>query len=63
MTLSPRQSEVLRHAAAGATMQATADALGLYVDTVREHRAKMRAKLGARSTHHAVAIALQRGLL
>ena len=38
-------------------------ALGLHIDTVREHRFKLRQKLAARSTHHAVAIALMRGLI
>lgn len=61
--LSPRQSQVLACAASGLTVPETAAKLCLAHQTVLLHRGDAREKLGARTTAHAVALALEQGLL
>jgi DNA-binding CsgD family transcriptional regulator len=61
--LSPRQREVLGLVAEGATDHEIARRLRLSVDTVAWHMREIRARLGARSRAHAVALAIGHGLL
>jgi PAS domain S-box-containing protein len=59
--LTPRQAEVLRHLADGASTQQIADELNLSVETVRNHIRAILRKLGAHSRLEAVALARARG--
>lgn len=61
--LSPREREVLGLIAAGADLQQIADELTLSVATVRTHARNALRKLGARNRAHAIALALQYGLI
>jgi two-component system nitrate/nitrite response regulator NarL len=61
--LTPRELEVLRHAAAGGTNQSLGAALYLSVNTVRNHVQSAILKLGAHSKLEAVTIALREGLI
>jgi DNA-binding CsgD family transcriptional regulator len=61
--LSPRQADVLFLVAAGSTYEEVGEELGSSGVTVNTHVATIRAKLGAKTTAHAVAIAYQKGLL
>lgn len=61
--LYPRELECLFWAARGNTTGETADILGLQVETVRKYIKLANAKLNARNTLHAVAIAYQLGYL
>jgi DNA-binding CsgD family transcriptional regulator len=61
--LSPREIEVLRHLATGATNDATAQALAISARTVEVHVAHVLHKLEATSRGAAVAAAVQRGIL
>lgn len=61
--LSKRQREVLSLAALGCTDREIARALTLSVHTVHEHLERVRERLEARNTTHAVAIALGAGLI
>lgn len=61
--LSPRQREVLAAAAQGQTGRETATRLGISRATVRGHLVSARARLHARSTCHAVALAIKGGLI
>ncbi len=63
VTLSEREGEVLRWAAAGKTAWETAMILGLHVSTVEKHLRTARDKLDAMTTPHAVAKALARRLI
>ena len=63
MSLSCRQKEVLALVAEGATDSEIARHLGLSVDTVAWHMREIRARLGARSRAHAVALAMCHDLL
>ena len=62
-TLTPREVEVLRLAAAGLSSRAVAERLGLSLHTVRTHLQNVLTKLGAHSRLEAVAVARKRGLL
>lgn len=62
-SLTARQRDVLDAAARGLTIPETARELFLAVDTVRFHRARILAALGAATTAQAVAIAFRHGLL
>jgi DNA-binding CsgD family transcriptional regulator len=61
--LTPREAEVLRLVAAGASNAAIADELFISVKTVSVHVSNILAKLGAGSRSQAAAIAHRRGLL
>ena len=61
--LSARQVAVLGCVARGLTGRETARELGIARATVRGHLVQVRARLGARSTCHAVALALRQGWL
>ena len=63
MSLSNRQKEVLALVARGAADSEIARHLGLSVDTVAWHMKEIRARLGARSRAHAVALAMRHDLL
>ncbi|HLE29036.1 MAG TPA: response regulator transcription factor [Anaerolineales bacterium] len=62
-TLTPRESEVLRHVAAGLTNKAIALRLGISEHTVKFHLGSAMSKLGAASRAEAVAVAMRRGLI
>ena len=59
--LSPRQAQCLTLMAHGATAREIALRLNISPLTVREHLFRARAKLGARSMCHAVALAVASG--
>jgi DNA-binding NarL/FixJ family response regulator len=61
--LSPREHEVLRLTAEGATSKEIAAGLGLRPKTVENHRARILDKLGVVNTAAAVRVALARGLV
>ena len=61
--LTPRQAEVLALVAQGASDNEIAMRLCLSAKTVSWYVKEIRAQLGARSRAHAVALALQHGLL
>jgi DNA-binding NarL/FixJ family response regulator len=61
--LSPRELEVLRSVASGATNREIAKALFISEATVKTHLLHLYDKLGARDRASAVAVAYQRGLL
>ncbi|OZI40608.1 helix-turn-helix transcriptional regulator [Bordetella genomosp. 1] len=62
-TLTPRELQCLRYAAAGLPSPAIAAHLGITPRTVEFHLANARRKLGSRNRCAAVARALQLGLL
>lgn len=61
--LSPRECEMLMHAAAGLSAPASARRVQRSVETVRRQRKSAMEKLGAHTVTQAVALAMQRGLL
>lgn len=61
--LSPREREVLTLIAAGSDLQTIAEELTISVATVRTHLGNAHRKLGARNRAHAVALAMQHGLI
>jgi DNA-binding CsgD family transcriptional regulator len=61
--LSPREREVLALLASGHTVQEIAEQLGLSPLTIRTHVRNAKDKLSARTTAHAVAIALDEDAL
>jgi DNA-binding CsgD family transcriptional regulator len=62
-TVSEMEQEVLRLAAAGLTSKNIAQHLLISRHTVEEYWKRVRKKLNARNKVHAVAIALQVGLI
>jgi DNA-binding NarL/FixJ family response regulator len=62
-TLSPREMQVLQTVCQGLTTAAAARRLGIATKTVETHKARILAKLGARTQAEAVATAARRGLL
>jgi DNA-binding NarL/FixJ family response regulator len=62
-TLSPREREVLRRMATGASNAAIARGLGISENTVRNHVHAVLAKLGAANRTDAVTLAARRGLV
>jgi PAS domain S-box-containing protein len=62
-TLTRRELEVLRHFAAGSTIDEIADALSISVFTARNHIANVGRKLGARSRLEIVLLGMRRGLV
>lgn len=63
LDLSPQQRTVLTLTAMGVAGPDVATALGVSYETVRGHLKDTRARLGARNTAHAVAIALHAGII
>lgn len=63
LSLSPRESQVLRLAASGLTADLMARRLKLSERTVREYLSSARQKMRADNTTHAVAVAIQHGLI
>lgn len=61
--LSAPELSVLRAAAEGLTVPATAERIGRSVETVKSHRKNVIRSLAARNTAHAVAIAYASGIL
>lgn len=61
--LTPGQHRVLRQIALGKTGTETATALGISPETVKRQLAITRSKLQARTTAHAVAIAISFDLI
>jgi PAS domain S-box-containing protein len=61
--ISGREREVLELVAEGKTSAEIAAALHLSPETVRTHLGNARTKLGARNRPHAVALALEQGLI
>ncbi|MFA9272692.1 MAG: response regulator [Baekduiaceae bacterium] len=61
--LSPRESEILQHVAAGRSAPQIADILVLSTATVRSHLQSLYEKLGVSDRAAAVAEAMRRGLL
>jgi DNA-binding CsgD family transcriptional regulator len=61
--LSARESQVLALLTQGASDREIARSLGLSPATVQTHVRNAKSKLGARTRAHAVAIAIQRGLI
>jgi len=63
ISLTPRESEVLRQVAGGQTNKAIAVRLGISEHTVKFHLGSAMSKLGAASRAEAVAVAIRRGLI
>ena len=61
--LTPRQWEVLYGASRGEQARDTGQRLGIKPETVKYHRTAILQRLDARAMHHAVAIAIERGIL
>jgi two-component system response regulator NreC len=61
--LSARERQVLAHLARGLTSKEIAQALGLSVNTIDNHRARLLSKLGVSNTPAAIRLATRRGLL
>jgi len=61
--LTDREIEVLRQVASGHANKVIADHLEISEETVKAHMQKVLSKLGANDRTHAVAIALQRGII
>ena len=62
-TLSERQMQVLALVAEGSTDKEIALQLGLSAKTISSYMKHIRARLGAQSRAHAVALAMRQGLL
>lgn len=62
VALSPREQEAMAVLASGGSRAEVAKRMGISEHTVRDHIVSARNKLGARSTMHAVAIAVSLGL-
>lgn len=63
MTLSDRERQVLRLLADGHTERSIARMLDVSERAIGRRQASIRAKLGAQSTAHAVAVAYRTGML
>ena len=61
--LAPRESDVLRHLAVGASNRTIAAALGVSEETVKTHVANVLAKLQVENRAQAAMQALKRGLV
>lgn len=61
--VSPREREVLTLIAAGADLDQIAHELSISVNTVRTHIINAYRKLGAHNRAHAIALAMQQGLI
>lgn len=63
VSLSLRESQVLRLAAEGLSARESADYLVLGVETVKSYRGMLILKFGAKNMTHAVARALRAGMI
>ncbi len=63
LSVTPRQHQVLRHLAAGSTPDQTARALGIQLDTCRDHIKSLRRALDVTNTVELVVVAAHAGLL
>ena len=63
LSLTAREREVLVAYAEGLSREQVADRLGVTVSAVKATTTRMRRRLGARTTPHAVALAYQTGLM
>jgi DNA-binding CsgD family transcriptional regulator len=61
--LSPRQAEILRELALGASVKEIAVLFGISAKTVETHRAQLMKRLGTRRVPELVRVAIQRGML
>lgn len=61
--ISERQVTVLAHVADGLTYEQIGSRLHIQPDTVKMHLLRLRDRLGARNSSHAVAIAIRTGLI
>jgi DNA-binding NarL/FixJ family response regulator len=61
--LTPRETEVLSLIGHGSTTEAVANELGISVSTVASHKERIFSKLGANNQAHAVARAIELGVL
>lgn len=61
--LTPKQAKILRRMAMGDSIEEAAASVGLQRETAKYHVTICRAKLGARNTTHAVAIAISLDLI
>lgn len=61
--LTPRERQVLQLIAHGLDIATVSSRLAVSPDTARTHLRSARARLGARTRAHAVAIALERGMI
>jgi DNA-binding NarL/FixJ family response regulator len=61
--LSPRETEILRHIAAGHSNKEISIALNVSEETVKTHLKGIFAKLNVSGRTHAIAVALERGIL
>jgi two-component system NarL family response regulator len=61
--LTPRERDVLRLVSQGVTNREIAAALGISWGMVRQHMIRVRVKLGAMNSTHAVVIALRAGII
>ena len=59
--LSVREREIILFISHGATLTQTAEHLEISVDTVKTHMKRIRDKLGARNTAHAIRLAFEGG--
>lgn len=62
-TLAPREMLVLQFLGLGITSSGVARRLGIAPSTVEDHKQRIFAKLGVQNEAHAVAVAVQQGLL
>ena len=60
--LTPREAEVLRLIAAGATNADIAERLGLSIHTIERHAANLYRRIGVHSRAEAAAYAVRRGI-
>jgi DNA-binding NarL/FixJ family response regulator len=60
--LTPREIQVLRQVADGATNKEIAASLGVAVSTIERHLVNLYTKIGARGRADAIAYALRHGL-
>jgi DNA-binding CsgD family transcriptional regulator len=58
LPLSPRETEALRHYAAGRSGKQAAAAMGVSPNTLKTFTKALRHKLGARTVAHAVALGI-----
>lgn len=63
LQLSPRELQALQLLADGHSVKGAAQQMRLSVETVKDHAARTRLKLSARSNVQAAVIAVRRGLL
>jgi DNA-binding NarL/FixJ family response regulator len=63
LTLNDREAEILRQVAEGKKTQEIARSVRLADRTVKHYLESIRQKLGAKNSSHAVALAIQRGLI